>query len=169
MYYTGEVGFIPRFNREVDRYTSTLRSMIISDSSSEQTIGGGGGGGGGGSAGLSSICVLRNLSKREYVREDVLLQIAANAEATQHLASSPIGDFVHYGMAWSGDYSCLGCGWYADLLRGETTDLHRGRWAGDRFDLATLDDIQNNSNGTKPKWKDVTMWLHQKAEEFERE
>lgn len=98
------------------------------------------------------IWVLRNLSKLEYVRADALI-----VNATQTRLSGPFiiskGYFVYPGLgevllsriSWSTSSSA------AMSYEGNIT---RGVWAGDRFDIRTIDSIEDPCNGEH--WKDVS-------------
>ncbi len=95
----------------------------------------------------SSPWILCNLSKREYVRADAIAGIKDEVEAKQ---STPffrrrisLGQALLSRICWSSDRS-------TNLLyRG---DLHAGPWAGDRFEVTTMDRMQ----GAESQWKDIS-------------
>ncbi|PSR70659.1 hypothetical protein PHLCEN_2v13464 [Hermanssonia centrifuga] len=89
---------------------------------------------------------LCNLSKKEYVRADEI------AKMTKSTCRGPwIKHTVNLGMVlllrttWSS----------AELveIKDPKGDMHRGVWAGDRFEITTLDRLKGGQKG----WKDVSM------------
>lgn len=77
--------------------------------------------------------VLRNWTKKIYVRRDVVVEELARYRA----------DICHVLLAnicWSDDSSCA-----LDV------DLTRGAWAGDRLDVRLLSSVENQE-----EWEDVT-------------
>lgn len=88
--------------------------------------------------------VLCNLSKGVYVRADAI----ANVSGTISHRTPFIRGIIDLGVAmfskicWSSD---------ASIAMGYGGDLHRGPWAGDRFEVTTLDKLDD-----KLEWKDGT-------------
>lgn len=89
---------------------------------------------------------LCNLSKKEYVRADEI------ARMTKSTCRGPwIKHTVNLGMVlllrttWSS----------AELveIKDPKGDMHRGVWAGDRFEITTLNRLKGGQKG----WKDVSM------------
>ncbi|TFY70225.1 hypothetical protein EVG20_g2775 [Dentipellis fragilis] len=89
--------------------------------------------------------VLRNLSKHEYVRYDALLPLDS-------LASDKWGCQVDLALAaqsqicWSSDPSIAMC---------YEGGLHRGAWAGDRLDIAPVEELKELENGQDGE---VVVW-----------
>lgn len=79
--------------------------------------------------------VLCNLTKREFIRESTVWA---------HGAEKPIGfgEFLLARICWSSDPSC------AMSYKGH---IHRGVWAGDRFEITTMDRMKTGEG----EWKDV--------------
>ncbi|SJL16509.1 uncharacterized protein ARMOST_20035 [Armillaria ostoyae] len=77
--------------------------------------------------------VLRNRTKRVYVRRDEVLEALASREGD-------IGNVLLTNISWSDDPSCA--------MR---LDLSRGAWAGDRLDVVPLNVVETNE-----EWEDVT-------------
>lgn len=90
---------------------------------------------------IPSPWVLRNLTKREYTHED----------------DRPCGSFDHrlvVRLCWSKHISEIG-------LQPEPEELFHGPWAGDRFDIVPIEDLElvRDEKGKVVKvdgWKDVT-------------
>ncbi|KAK0441245.1 uncharacterized protein EV420DRAFT_1769065 [Desarmillaria tabescens] len=80
--------------------------------------------------------VLRNLTKRVYVRRDVVIE-----ELKRSGRGGDIGNILLTNICWSDDSSC------SMML-----DLTRGAWAGDRFDVVPLSSVEDE----KEEWEDVT-------------
>ncbi|KAK0441231.1 uncharacterized protein EV420DRAFT_1580416 [Desarmillaria tabescens] len=77
--------------------------------------------------------VLRNRTKRVYVRRDAVVEELAEY-------GGDIGSVLLANISWSNDSSCA--------MR---VDLSRGAWAGDRLDVVPLWAVENNE-----EWEDVT-------------
>ena len=87
------------------------------------------------------VMVLRNLSKRVYLRSDTLPFVA-------HDPVWGFGRAVLSRICWSTDGSV------SMICKG---DIHRGVWAGDRFDVVELDDFGASIGEIESSgWKDVT-------------
>ncbi|KIL71495.1 hypothetical protein M378DRAFT_155074 [Amanita muscaria Koide BX008] len=82
------------------------------------------------------IVILRNLSKRVYVREQDLLRYQEDEGVKETWGFDQL---ILINTAWSNDSSC-----------GLESDLIPGSWAGDRFDITVLKNIDPEL------WKDVT-------------
>ncbi|KAG8991158.1 hypothetical protein FRB94_012703, partial [Tulasnella sp. JGI-2019a] len=80
-----------------------------------------------------SASVLCNLSKREYLRQET---IKAHGRAG-------FGTFLLARICWS---------WDPSVSMKYTGGIHRGIWAGDRFEITTIDAMK----GGVTNWKDVS-------------
>ena len=91
--------------------------------------------------------ILRNLSKYEYVREEAI-KVAGGKGMSDNRSSKEVGlgQVVLSRICWSTDDSCA-MSYYDE-------DIHRGVWAGDRFDITTIDQI-GVKDGEK-QWTDVS-------------
>ncbi len=89
--------------------------------------------------------ILRNLTTQEYVRSEA---IAIKPEYIRgpNIEGLGFGEVVWSRICWSTDANCaMEC----------TDNIHRGVWAGHRFDIITLDGHKQGSlEGTE--WKDVS-------------
>ncbi|KAH7089362.1 hypothetical protein BKA62DRAFT_776966 [Auriculariales sp. MPI-PUGE-AT-0066] len=97
--------------------------------------------------------VLRNLSKRQYVRDDALEKAMARVSLEQQdclqTGNDGVGDLAYYATFWS----TVPLIWAPP---NKMNDLHhRGRWAGDRFDVAPLKSVEVDAEGEVP-WEDVS-------------
>ena len=88
--------------------------------------------------------VLRNLSKHEYVREEAI-NVDSFVKWGDPTGEIGLGQVVLSRICWSTDNS--------RAMRYEG-DIHRGVWAGDRFDIITIDQFKL-VDGEK-EWKDVS-------------
>ncbi|KAF8916448.1 hypothetical protein CPB85DRAFT_1432131 [Mucidula mucida] len=95
--------------------------------------------------------VLRNLSKKVYVRQDALA-LKSDNDASVHYMS--FGSLVLARIAWSNDSSMA-------MEYATNHDLHRGVWAGDRFDTASVDDVEHDD-----QWTDVSAAARKELEEI---
>jgi hypothetical protein len=77
--------------------------------------------------------ILRNLTKRQYVR--------------QNFTSTALGTVLLARICWSSDPSCA--------MGYDGHELTRGVWAGDRFDITTLDRLEEDVS-TPGVWTDVS-------------
>ncbi|KAG8988825.1 hypothetical protein FRB94_000382 [Tulasnella sp. JGI-2019a] len=77
--------------------------------------------------------VLCNLSKREYVRQ----------QAVEAHGCAGFGAFLLSRICWSSDSS---------VSMAYEGDIHRGIWAGDRFEITTIDALR----GGETNWKDIS-------------
>ncbi len=92
----------------------------------------------------SNPWVLCNLSKHEYIRADAIAGITeGEVKKLTPFLYGPIslGQALLSRICWSSDGSISMC---------YEGDLHRGPWAGDRFEVTTTDKLQ----GTE--WKDIS-------------
>ncbi|KAF9026995.1 hypothetical protein BDZ89DRAFT_1067172 [Hymenopellis radicata] len=85
-------------------------------------------------------CVLRNLSQKVYVRQDALA-LKSDADASVYYMS--FGSLVLARIAWSTDSGMA-------MAYATEHDLHRGVWAGDRFDVVNMEAIEHDDG-----WTDV--------------
>jgi hypothetical protein len=90
--------------------------------------------------------ILRNISKRQYVRRRALRKMACPRH--WHWDTVDLGHIVMSRICWSSDSSV------AMSYKG---DIHRGVWAGDRFDITSADALdEKDENGQAVEWTDVT-------------
>ncbi|KAF9027727.1 hypothetical protein BDZ89DRAFT_1134015 [Hymenopellis radicata] len=85
--------------------------------------------------------VLRNLSKKVYVRQNALA-LKSGTDASVYYMS--FGSLVLARIAWSTD-SGMAMAYATDH------DMHRGAWAGDRFDVVRIKAIKHDDD-----WTDVS-------------
>ncbi|KAF8916457.1 hypothetical protein CPB85DRAFT_1289780 [Mucidula mucida] len=88
-------------------------------------------------------CILRNLSKKVYVRRDALALKSDDARTS-----------VYYIIAWSNDRGMA-------MQYATDHDLHRGVWAGDRFDIVNIEAIEHDDD-----WTDVSAAAKKQLEEM---
>ena len=88
-------------------------------------------------AAVDETVILQNLSKRVYVRSDTL-------SVTGSDAFCGLGRVLMARICWSSSDT----GTSQEYKGG----LHRGKWAGDRFDIIKLRDLDSSAG----KWEDVT-------------
>jgi hypothetical protein len=90
--------------------------------------------------------ILRNLSKDQYVREEAI-KVAGVKGMSNNRSSKEIGlgQVVLSRICWSTDDSCAMS--YYDK------DIYKGVWAGDRFDITTINQIGIEDGR---KWTDVS-------------
>ncbi|TFY75240.1 hypothetical protein EWM64_g8771, partial [Hericium alpestre] len=101
---------------------------------------------------LARPLVLRNLSRKLYVREDVVDQFM---DENQHLLSRyedgiGLGHVILMRVCWSSD---------EDVAMVDPIGIHRGPWAGDRFNFVTAKDfrtVESRDDDQAVKWTDVT-------------
>ena len=97
--------------------------------------------------------VLRNISKRQYVRRAALLemrQTCPNHWQFRHFQFKHVdlGHVVFSRFCWSTD-SCVSMRYNGPI--------YRGVWAGDRFDITSADALEErDENGQQIEWVDVT-------------
>ncbi|KAF7321212.1 hypothetical protein HMN09_00210000 [Mycena chlorophos] len=104
--------------------------------------------------------VLRNLTKREYVRGAALAELHAKYAGTS--LSVPMGrltlaEVVFPRICLSSDPSMSLA--YEPYWSGKQSDLHRGEWAGDCFDVVWVEDGLEWMDGVEKAgkvWKDVS-------------
>ena len=91
--------------------------------------------------------ILRNLSKHEYVREEAI-KVASMERMSNNRSSKEIGlgQVVLSRICWSTDNSCA--------MSYYKKDIHRGVWAGDRFDITTINQVVVGDSGKQ--WTDVS-------------
>lgn len=81
--------------------------------------------------------ILRNLTKKQYVRDNS--------------TSTALGTVLLARICWSSDPSCA--------MAYDAHDLTRGVWAGDRFDITTLDRLEEDER-SPGLWTDVSKEVH---------
>ena len=92
--------------------------------------------------------VLRNLSKRQYVRRAALVKLRKTCPKNWEFNRVDLGHIVASRFCWSSDPS---------IATSYSGGLHRGVWAGDRFDIASADALEKkDENGLQIQWTDVT-------------
>ena len=89
--------------------------------------------------------VLRNLTTQEYVRSEAIA-IKPEHICGPEISGPGFGEVVLSRTSWSTDGNCG---------MENTRDIHRGVWAGHRFDITTLDRHRQGSLG-QTEWKDVS-------------
>ena len=90
--------------------------------------------------------ILRNLSKNKYVREEAIKVAGLKGMSDNRLSKEiGLGQVVLSRICWSTDNSCA-MGYY-------DKDIHRGVWAGDRFDITTINQVGIEDGR---KWTDVS-------------
>jgi len=87
--------------------------------------------------------VLRNLTEQVYIRGDVL-QTFAEEQVQEYGTSVGFGEVVISNICWSADPS-------SSMRSGG--DITQGRWAGHRFDITTLDMVENDE---ELEWMDAS-------------
>ncbi len=95
--------------------------------------------------------VLRNLSKKVYVCQDALALKSDDGCAPLYYIS--FGSLVLARIAWSSDDSGMGIA--------DDADLHRGVWAGDRFDIVNLATVEHDDG-----WTDVSAEARMRLDEM---
>ncbi|RDB25968.1 hypothetical protein Hypma_006271 [Hypsizygus marmoreus] len=97
------------------------------------------------------VWVLRNLSKHQYVRVDALGADPKHVRGPSTRWGSPgLGDVLLPRIMWTSE---TGQNYYEG-------EIGRRSWAGDRFDIQTLDTVEGDD-----EWKDISMRV---AREIER-
>jgi hypothetical protein len=92
--------------------------------------------------------ILRNISKRQYVRRSDFLEMCKACPEDWRMSYVDLGHVVVSRFCWSSDPSA------SMAYQG---DIHRGVWAGDRFDITSADAIEErDENGQQVEWTDVT-------------
>lgn len=87
--------------------------------------------------------VLCNLSKSEYVRADAVAALTESAGDTPFIQNAiRLGHALLSQICWSSDRS---------IAMSYEGDLHRGRWAGDCFEVTSMDKLD-----PKVTWKDIS-------------
>lgn len=98
---------------------------------------------------------LRNLSRHEYVRGQAVDEF--NKKTSSNDVN--LGTVMVLHICWSSDSSTSMC---------YDGDIHRGKWAGERFDITTVDSVKDAN-----VWKDVSVEVMETVEaiwrsEFDR-
>ncbi|CAK5279119.1 unnamed protein product, partial [Mycena citricolor] len=101
----------------------------------------------------STSCILRNLTKQQYVRETELFKMKDkywNPHPGRHNNLS-LGHIVFGRICWSSNSS-------VSMGRDDSIELHRGVWAGDRFDIISDSDEEwvKELQQETSRWKDVS-------------
>jgi hypothetical protein len=92
--------------------------------------------------------ILRNISKRQYVRRADLLEMSKTCPKDWEFDLVDLGHVVISRICWSSDPSITIC---------YDGDIHRGVWAGDRFDITSVAALEEkDENGQQVLWTDVT-------------
>lgn len=97
--------------------------------------------------------VLRNLTAREFVRADA---IAIKKEHVQgpEIQGLGFGSIVIARICWSSSPR-------TGILHGYKGGVHRGVWAGHRFDITTVEKLEEDG---KEQWKDVSEEVMKEVE-----
>ncbi|EJD54143.1 hypothetical protein AURDEDRAFT_180472 [Auricularia subglabra TFB-10046 SS5] len=90
---------------------------------------------------------LRNLSKREYARGEVLEAAQQGKDRDRGFGALRIGDLAVFRICWSSDR-------YTNM---SSVSILPGKWAGDRFDIVDFAPTK------LPEWKDVSESLVQEV------
>ena len=95
----------------------------------------------------SGILVVRNLTKRQYIRGDLIIATAGDPlfEMDKYL-----GEIAFFAMMWSNDHP------YYDVPDEMEERLAHGCWAGDRIDLARVEKDVFGELGELAEWTDMT-------------
>ena len=100
--------------------------------------------------------VLRNLSKHEYVREEAIkVNSMERVGNSRTIGEIGLGQVVLSRICWSTDDSCA--------MRYDE-DIHRGVWAGNRFDITMIDQVTLVDEGKE--WKDVSNEVAEEMREI---
>ncbi|KAF9027733.1 hypothetical protein BDZ89DRAFT_1066648 [Hymenopellis radicata] len=104
-----------------------------------------------GSSEHGGTCILRNLSKKVYVRQDALALKSEDGASVYYMS---FGSLVLARIAWSNDPSMA-------MAYASDHDMHRGVWAGDRFDIVFADVIDHED-----QWTDVSTAARKELDEI---
>ncbi len=88
-------------------------------------------------------CVLRNLSKHVYIRDDALAVTERDTADSSFLHGMSFGDVILSRILWSESL---------DISTTQSDDSYRGIWAGDRLDIVNIDAVENDEG-----WTDVSV------------
>lgn len=90
--------------------------------------------------------ILCNLTRREYVRAEVIAKLTGTENAQGPFIGSEmtLGEVIVAHICWSSDDSIS--------MANPDGDIHRGRWAGNRFEITTTDKVKNLDE----EWKNVS-------------
>jgi len=95
--------------------------------------------------------VLRNLTTHEYVREDALIEeLMPQMPPESQVQFISLGHVLVAHISWSSNPS---------MSTPYHRNLHRGKWAGHRFDITTIDALpvlSKDKDGEEIPWKDVS-------------
>jgi hypothetical protein len=90
--------------------------------------------------------ILHNLSKNKYIREEAIKVAGVKGMSDNHSSKEiGLGQVVLSHICWSTVNSCA-MGYY-------NKDIHRGVWAGDCFDITTINQVGIEDSR---KWTDVS-------------
>ncbi|KZP16694.1 hypothetical protein FIBSPDRAFT_934453 [Athelia psychrophila] len=130
---------------------------------------------------LNTTYVLRNLTKHEYVLEGVVCRYEMSTRG--YFGQVGLGEVLLARISWSSDPSVSM--FYNDLFyeknkaeedRTKHEGIHRGVWAGDRFDIIPIDEMEHLDGFAE--WKDVSdevdkeideIWTCQCGDEYTKE
>lgn len=100
---------------------------------------------------LETLCaeelVLCNLTKREYADGAEAVRRVKHEELASDV-SYMLGAILRCRICWSWDDSIA--------MARNPYDIHKGVWAGDRFEVTTKDRFMASVEKTQKEWKDVT-------------
>ncbi|KAJ7776763.1 hypothetical protein DFH07DRAFT_876915 [Mycena maculata] len=107
---------------------------------------------------LTQLSVLRNLSRHQYVRESALIAWREGAQAkVKETKNVGFGEIVLSRICLSTDPSAS---------MSYDGDIHRGVWAGDRFDLVSSETEWLEGLGEDSGWTDVSDKVLEEVEEI---
>jgi hypothetical protein len=92
--------------------------------------------------------ILRNISKRQYVRRAALLEMRKTCPKDWEFDRVDLGHVVVSRFCWSSDPS---------ISMSNHGGIDRGVWAGDRFDITSASALEDrDERGQQIQWVDVT-------------
>jgi hypothetical protein len=115
---------------------------------------------------LSGPAVLRNLSKRLFIRSTALEALTARwkdeieKDSIRAVVRDPptLGNALILRICWSSDSSCS--------MLDPRDDLTRGPWTGDRFDIVLEEEFENAEGDWENVSDDICERLHEIRKEF---
>ncbi|KAJ7220804.1 hypothetical protein GGX14DRAFT_676062 [Mycena pura] len=106
----------------------------------------------------STLHVLRNLSRQQYVRESALLALRDKYKGTKvKMDEVTLGQVVHCRI-------CLSSSAETNLRYQGDIEVHRGVWAGDRFDIISAEWVETPDVANS--WTDVSKEALEEMEEI---
>ncbi|KAJ7205179.1 hypothetical protein GGX14DRAFT_397725 [Mycena pura] len=107
-----------------------------------------------------TLCILRNLSRRQYVRESALFDLRDKYKGTNvEMDKVALGEVVLCRTCFSSSASTA--------LRYEgDIEVHRGVWAGDRFDIVSAEWLKELESNVAGDWTDVSSEALKEVEDI---